>query len=83
MEFAAEVIYLVLSSVNNNLIIYAFAISVGCEITYVGSTEMNNSPYINAKVIYTINFNDKETWILTLNICYRSEQMSHLKRLFL
>lgn len=69
MEFAAEVIYLVLSSVNNNLIIYAFAISVGCETTHVGSTEMNNVPYINAKGVFTMNFNDKETWILTLNIC--------------
>ena len=65
------------------MITYAFAISVGCEITYVGSTEMNNSPYTNAKVICLINLNDKESWILTLNICYRSEQISHLKRLFL
>ena len=68
MEFAADVIFLVLSSVNNDLHIYVFATGVGCEITYVGSTELNNVPYSSAKVTCTINFSDKETWILRLNI---------------
>ena len=62
MEFATDVIFLVLSSINNDLIIYVFATGVGCEITYVGSTELNNVPY------NTINFSDKETWMLRLNI---------------
>ena len=58
MEFKTDVIFLVLSSVNDDLIIYVFATGVGCEITYVGSTELNKVPYI------TINFSDKETWML-------------------
>ena len=58
MEFAADVRFLVLSSVSNDLIIYVFPTGVGCKITYVGRTEMNNVPYIS----------DKETWILRLNI---------------
>ena len=68
MEFVTDVIFLILSSVNNDLIIYVFATDVDCEITYVGSTEMNNIPYITAKVTCTINFSDKETWMLRLNI---------------
>ena len=68
MEFATDAIFLVLSSVNNDLIIYVFAAGVGCQITYVGSTELNNIPYISAKVTCTINFSDKETWMLRLNI---------------
>ena len=55
-------IFLVLSSINNDLVIYVFATGVGCEIIYVGSSELNNVPYI------TINFSDKETWMLRLNI---------------
>ena len=62
MEFATDVIFLLLSSINNDLVIYVFATGVGCEITYVGSSELNNVPYI------TINFSDKETWMLRLNI---------------
>ena len=62
IAFAIDVIFLVLPSVNNDLIIDMFATGVGCEITYVRSTELNNVPYI------TINFSDKETWMLRLNI---------------
>ena len=54
MDFATDVIFLVLSSVNNDLIVYVFVTGVGCEITYIGSTEMNNVPYI------TLNFSDKK-----------------------
>ena len=68
MEIATDVIFLVLPSINNDLIIYVFATGVGCEITYVGSTELNNVPYISAKVTCTISFSDKETWTLRLNI---------------
>ena len=68
MEIATDVIFLVLPSINNDLIIYVFATGVGCEITYVGSTELNNVPYISAKVTCAINFSDKENWILRLNI---------------
>ena len=68
MGLATDVIFLVLSSVNNDLHIYVFATGVGCEITYVGSTELNNVPYISAKVTWTISFSDKETWMLRLKI---------------
>ena len=40
MEFANDVIFLVLLSVNNYLVIYVFARGVGCKITYVGCTEL-------------------------------------------
>ena len=62
MDFATDVIFLVFSSVNNDLIIYIFAAGVDCEIIYIGSTELNNVPYI------TINITDKETWALRINI---------------
>ena len=68
MKFATDVIFLVPSSVNNNLLIYVFATGVGCEITYLGGAELNNVPYISAKVTCTISFSDKETWMLRLNI---------------
>ena len=38
MELVTEVIFLVLSSVNNDLSIYVFARDVDCEIRYVGTT---------------------------------------------
>ena len=68
MEFATDVILLVLSLINNYLIIYLFPTGVDCEITYVVSTELNNVPFIIAKVTCTINFSDKETWMLRLSI---------------
>ena len=68
MEFATDMIFLVLSSINNDLIIYIFATGVGCEITCVGSTELNNIPCISAKITCAINFSDKETSMLKLNI---------------
>ena len=61
MEFATDVTFLVLSSVNNDLIIYVFATGVGCQITNVGSTELSNVPYVSAMVTCMINFCDKET----------------------
>ena len=68
MRLATEVIFPVLSSVNNDLHIYVFATAVGCEVTYVGSIELNNVPYVSAKVTCTISFSDKETWMLRLKI---------------
>ena len=62
MEFATDVIFLVLSSVNTDLIVYVFATGVGFDITYVVSTELNNVPYI------TINFSDKIACMFRLNI---------------
>ena len=68
MELANDVIFLVLLSVSYYLVIYVFARGVGCKIRYVGCTELNNVPYISAKVTCTINFSDRETWMLRLNI---------------
>ena len=64
MEIATDVFILVLSSVNNDLFVDVLATDVDCEIVCVGTTELNNVPYINGKVTCTINFSDKETWIL-------------------
>ena len=61
MELATDVIFLVLSPVNNDLLIHVFATGVGREITYVGNTVLNNVAYISVKVNCTINFSDKET----------------------
>ena len=40
MELATDVIFLVLLSVNNDLFIYVFATSEGCEVRYVDITEL-------------------------------------------
>ena len=50
MGLVTDVIFLVLSSVNNDLHIYVFFAGVGCEVPYIGSAELNNVPYISAKV---------------------------------
>ena len=50
MGLVTDVIFLVLSSVNNDLYIYVFFAGVGCEVPYIGSAELNNVPYISAKV---------------------------------
>ena len=68
MVLVTDVIFLVLSSVNNDLHIYVFDTAVGCEVTYVGSTELKNVPYICANVTCTISFSDKETWMLRLKM---------------
>ena len=41
---------------------------MGCEVTCVGATDLNNVPYISAKVTCTINFSEKEIWLLRLKI---------------
>ena len=68
MELATDVFILVLSSLNNDLFVYVLATSVSCEITRIGITELNNVPYISAKVTCTINLSDKETWMLRSKI---------------
>ena len=68
MELESDVIFLVLSSVNNDLFIYIFVTSVSCEIRYVGTAELKNIPYISARVTCTINVSVKETWMLKLKI---------------
>ena len=70
MELATDVIFLVLSSVSNDLFIYVFATSVGCDIRYAGTVELKNIPYISARVTCTINFSVKETWILRLTLFF-------------
>ena len=48
IELVTGVIFVVLSSVNNDLSIYVLATGVCCEIRYVGTTELKNVPYISA-----------------------------------
>ena len=68
MELATHVNFLVLSSVNNDLSLYVFAIGVCCEIRYIGTTELKDIPYISARATCMINFSVKETSMLRLKI---------------
>ena len=68
MELAADVVFLVLSSVNNDLFIHVFVASVGCHIRYIGITEMKNILYISACVACTMNFSVIETLMIRLKI---------------
>ena len=68
MELVTDVIFLVLLLGNNNLAIYESATGVGCDIRYVGTTEMKNIPYLSARAICTISFSVKETSMLRLKI---------------
>ena len=61
MELAADLIFLVLLSVNNDLSIYVFAAGVGGKIKYVGTTELKKITYISARTTCTITFSVKET----------------------
>ena len=64
MELKTDVIFLVLSSVNNDLFTCVLATGVGCEVRYVGTIELKNIPYISARVTCIINFSVTETWML-------------------
>ena len=75
MELATNVIFLVLSSVNNDLSVYVFPTGVGCEIRYVGTTELTSIPYISARANYIINFSVKETLMLRFKICNHSQNI--------
>ena len=68
MELVTDVIFLVLSSANNDLTIYIFATGVDCEIRYVGTTELKNIPYLSGRATCTINFSVKENSMLRLKI---------------
>ena len=68
MELPTDVIFLVLSQVKNDSFIYVFATGVSCEITYVGNTDLSNVAYISAEVTCTIDFSDKETWMLRVKM---------------
>ena len=70
---ATNIIFFVLSSVKIDLSIYATG--VGCEIRYVGTTELKNIPYISARATCTINFSVKEILMLRLKICNHSQNI--------
>ena len=55
MELATDVIFLVISSGNNDLFFYVFATDVGCETRHIDTAELKNIPYINASVTCTGN----------------------------
>ena len=68
MELATDVIFLVPSSVKNDLSLYVFVTSMGCETRYVGITELKNNAYIIVRATCTINFSVKKTSMLRLKI---------------
>ena len=59
LELVTDVIFLVLSSANNDLTIYVFATGVSYEIRYVATTELKNIPYLSGRTTCTINFSFK------------------------
>ena len=65
MKLATDVIFLGLSSINNDLFVYVCATSEGGESKFVGTTELKNIPYI---IPCTVNFSVKETGMLRLKI---------------
>ena len=68
MELLTDVVFLVLSSENNDLIISVFATGVGCKIRSAGSTELKNVPYLSSRAACTINISVKETSMLRLKV---------------
>ena len=68
MELVTDVVFLALSSENNDLTTYVFAIGVGCKMGLVGSTELKNVPYLSSRATCTINVSVKETSMLRLKI---------------
>ena len=68
MELVTDVVFLVLSSEINDLIIYLFAPGLGCKIRSVVSTELKNVPYLSSRATCTINVTVKETSMLILKI---------------
>ena len=72
MELVTDVVFLVVSSENNDLTIYVFATGVGCKIRSVGSTELKNVPYLSSRAACTINVSVKETSMFRLKTCMLS-----------
>ena len=68
MELVVDVVFLVLSTANNDLNIYLFAAGVGCEIRYVSTTELKNIPYLIVRANSIINVSAKENSMLRLKI---------------
>ena len=68
MELVVDVVFLVLSTANNDLNIYLFAAGVGCEIRYVSTTELKNIPYLSVRANSIINVSAKENSMLRLKI---------------
>ena len=68
LKLVPDVVFLVLSSENNDWTIYVFATSVGCKIRSVGSTEFKNVPYLSSRPTCIINVSVKETSMLRLKI---------------
>ena len=64
MELVVDVVFLVLSTANNDLNIYLFAADVGCEIRYVSTTELKNIPYLSVRTNSIINVSAKENSML-------------------
>ena len=60
MDLVVDVVFLVLSTANNDLNIYLFAADVDCEIRYVSITELKNIPYLSVKTNSIINVIAKE-----------------------
>ena len=80
MESVTDVTFLVLSQVNNDLFLYAFATSVACKVRYVGTVLFKNISFISAKVTCTINFSVKGAQIKYLDTQFPGgEQVSNLK----
>ena len=81
MKLTTDITLLVLSTVNNDLFIYVFTTGAGCEIRYKGTAELKNTPYISARVTFTINLSVNETHIKDLDAQPSGEeQKSNLKR---
>ena len=52
MKLTADIIFLFLSSVSDDLFIYLFiVIGMGCEIKYIRTSESTNIPYISVQLI--------------------------------
>ena len=66
MELVTDVIFLVLSSANNDLTINVFPTGAGYEIRYIGTTKWKNIPYLSGRATCTINVSVKETLMLRL-----------------
>ena len=66
MELVTDVVFLFLSSENNDLTIYIFAKGVGRKIRSVGSTELKIVPYLSSRAACTINVSVKEILMLRL-----------------
>ena len=68
MKLVTNVVFLVLSSENNDWTTYVLATGVGCKIRSVRSTELKNVPHLSSRGTSTIFVTVKETSMLRLKI---------------